>query len=451
MITVEGRTPLITGSSCLGMLAVGANGTAIMAALPTIRRDLALDAGEVVWAVNAYLIASATCIILGGKTADRTGARGAAACGLLLFTLASAVIATAEAAPWLLGGRALQGLGAAFAVPGTLAAIGTASAPDRRASAIGAWAGFLMLGFSLGPLIGGALTHYLGWRAVFWCTGLAVLAAAGGLGMAGPVTGGTKPDTTQSFDWVGFLLLATAMVSVTLALHGVATARSEPLAFAAPLMLAGASFALFARTERHRRDPLVDPGLLRSPAFLRAVAVGALSMSCILPLLLYLNLEAQSPGGLALSAVGAGVLLLPMSAGLLAAALLAPHLIRRFGPRRGLTGAMLLIVGAGPVIAIAVAERALVPLAGGLLVIGAGLALPYAAAPRLALATLPLDQAGQGSGIVNACTFLGGSIGVTCGALAHAQGGLPAVMAFLAGAALLGAAVCRRMPAIETA
>src|SRR5215217_2020347 len=205
MAPIAAKLHLITGSSCLGMLAVGANGTAIMAALPTIQRDLALDAGEVVWAVNAYLIASAACIILGGKTADRTGARGAAACGLLLFTLASAVIATAEAAPWLLGGRALQGLGAAFAVPGTLAAIGTASPPDRRASAIGAWAGFLMLGFSLGPLIGGALTHYLGWRAVFWCTGFAVLAAASGLGMARPVAGGTKAGATQSFDWVGFL------------------------------------------------------------------------------------------------------------------------------------------------------------------------------------------------------------------------------------------------------
>ena len=100
-----GKAPLVTGPSCLGMLAVGLNGTAIMAALPTIRRDLALDAGEVVWAVNAYLIASAACIILGGKTADRTGARGVAACGLLLFTLASAVIATAEAPPWLLMGR----------------------------------------------------------------------------------------------------------------------------------------------------------------------------------------------------------------------------------------------------------------------------------------------------------------------------------------------------------
>src|SRR3712207_6221811 len=98
------------------------NGTAIMAALPTMRHDLALGAGEVVWAVNAYLVASAACIVLGGKAADRAGARGVAVFGLLLFALASAAIATAESAPWLLVGRALQGLGAAFAVPGTLAA-----------------------------------------------------------------------------------------------------------------------------------------------------------------------------------------------------------------------------------------------------------------------------------------------------------------------------------------
>ena len=122
------------------MLAVGANGTAIMAAIPTIRDDLGLDAAELEWAVNAYLIASAACIILGGKVADRAGARRVSLCGLLLFAAASAVIATAGSPMWLLAGRTLQGLGAAFAVPGTLAAVGTSSSSDRRASSIGAWA-----------------------------------------------------------------------------------------------------------------------------------------------------------------------------------------------------------------------------------------------------------------------------------------------------------------------
>ena len=134
MATAHPKARLTAGSSCLGMLAVGANGTAIMAAIPTIRRDIGLDAGELEWAINAYLLASAACIVLGGKIADRAGARGVAVFGLVLFAAASASIAMAGSPTWLLAGRALQGLGAAFAVPGTLAAVGTAS--DKKA----AWA-----------------------------------------------------------------------------------------------------------------------------------------------------------------------------------------------------------------------------------------------------------------------------------------------------------------------
>ncbi len=115
--------------------------------------------------------------------------------GLALFAVASIVVATAPAPALLLAGRALQGLAAALAVPGTLAAINEASPPERRASAIGAWAGFLMLGFSLGPLIGGALTHYLDWRVIFWLSGAAMLAAAGGFivphAARGPLAHGT--------------------------------------------------------------------------------------------------------------------------------------------------------------------------------------------------------------------------------------------------------------------
>src|SRR5262249_44812897 len=120
-----------------------------------------LTAGEIEWAINAYLVVSAACIIPGGKFSDRLGAGRISIAGLVLFALASVIIATAVSSGVLLAGRALQGLGAAMAVPGTLAAIGKDSA--TRAARIGAWAGFLMLGFSIGPLMGGALTHYAGW------------------------------------------------------------------------------------------------------------------------------------------------------------------------------------------------------------------------------------------------------------------------------------------------
>ena len=104
-------------SSCLAMLAVGANGTAIMAALPTMQTELFLSSAGVQWAVNAYLVASAACIVLGGQAADRFGARLASMVGIALFGVASCIIAIADTQAALLAGRTLQGFAAAFAVP----------------------------------------------------------------------------------------------------------------------------------------------------------------------------------------------------------------------------------------------------------------------------------------------------------------------------------------------
>ena len=178
------------------MLAVGANGTAIMAALPTMRTELFLSSAGVQWAVNAYLVVSAACIVLGGQAADRFGARLASMVGLALFGVASCIIAAAGTQTELLAGRALQGLAAALAVPGTLAAVDTSAAAERRGAAIGAWTGFLMLGFSIGPLLGGALTHVTGWRVIFWLNVLLMLgepkSALLGNGIFRPETNGPK-------------------------------------------------------------------------------------------------------------------------------------------------------------------------------------------------------------------------------------------------------------------
>ena len=120
------------------------------------------------WAVNAYLLAAAAFIILGGEAADGFGPRRSSAAGIGLFALASLIIALAPDGVVVVAARALQGLGAAFAVAGTLAAVAAAAPEAGRAGAIGAWTGFLMLGFSVGPLVGGVVTHYAGWRINFW-------------------------------------------------------------------------------------------------------------------------------------------------------------------------------------------------------------------------------------------------------------------------------------------
>ena len=117
------------------MLAVGANSTAIMAALPNMRSELSLSSAGVEWAVNAYLVVSAAFIVVGGRAADRFGARLASMVGLVFFGIGSCIIAVAGAQTALLAGRALQGLAAAVAVPSTLAAVDTSVASERRAAA----------------------------------------------------------------------------------------------------------------------------------------------------------------------------------------------------------------------------------------------------------------------------------------------------------------------------
>ena len=433
------RTGSVLWSSCLAMLAVGANSTAIMAALPNMRSDLSLSSAGVEWAVNAYLVVSAAFIVVGGRAADRFGARLASMAGLALFGIGSCIIAVADTKAVLLVGRALQGLAAAIAVPSTLAAVDTSAAAERRAAAIGAWTGFLMLGFSIGPLVGGTLTHFTGWRVIFWSNLPLMLTAIAGLACAG--SGSTHPYASkdQRADWIGFVLLTTLMVSVVFGLHALPHARSAPLPVVGPFVLAGAALFLLLRIERRAGAPLVDLSFFARRSFVMGLAIGSLSMFSIMSLLLYFNLYAQSGEGLGLSALEAGACLLPLSAALLALALSAPALAARIGLRHAMRGGMALIAIASSIIALATAEAEMVLLAVGFFVMGAGLAVPYALAPRLALSALSRAQTGQGSGIVNACTFLGGSCGVAGGAAALALGGFPAVLIMIALAGIIGA------------
>ena len=435
--------PAVLWSSCLAMLAVGANSTAIMAALPTMRSELSLGPAGLQWAVNAYLVASAACIVLGGQAADRFGARPASLAGFALFALASCIIATAGTQTALLAARSLQGLAAAFAVPSTLAAVDTSAAPERRGAAIGAWTGFLMLGFSIGPLLGGALTHVTSWRVIFWLNVLLMLAAFAGLASARSVTARAQRAQGRRADWIGFVLLATFMVSLVYGLQAVPQARAAPLAVIGPLVLAAAALVLLLTVESRAEAPLLDLSFFRRRGFVLGVAIGSLSMFSIMSLLLYFNIDAQSRDGLGLTALEAGALLLPLSVALLALALSASAVAARVGLRNAMTGGMALIVIASAVIATAVAMGDIVLLVIGLLAMGAGLALPYASAPRLALSVLAPAQAGQGSGIVNACTFLGGSGGVAIGAIAFASGGFIAVLTMIALAGVVGAVLAR--------
>jgi DHA2 family multidrug resistance protein-like MFS transporter len=427
---------------CLAMLAVGDNSTAIMAALPAMTGNLKLGPAEVEWVVNAYLLTAAIFIVVGGDAADQFGARRSSISGIVLFALASLVIALAPDGFVVVGARALQGLGAAFAVAGTLAAVSEAAPDSRRAEAIGTWTGFLMLGFSIGPLIGGAVTHYAGWRFVFWLNVVAMVPAA--LMLLRHRGAGGQGAT--SMDWLGLGALAIFMVTLISGLQALAHVRINPLAAIVPLALAAIAFAALIRTETRRRQPLVDFGLFSNQNFAIAAGLLFLVMFDIMTLLLYYNLFAQSADGLGLSAIAAGLSLLPLSIALFAFARAAPAIGARVGVRRMLTGgSLLLMLGCAVIWSSFQIEAKFAVLLPGLFVAGAGIALVYASAPRLGLATLPQLQAGKGSGMLNSCSFLGGTVGVTFGGIVFALTGFPGVLVLLGFSALASAALCLRL------
>lgn len=432
----------VLSASCLAMLAVGINGTAIMAALPTMRTEVSLSAPGVQWAINAYLIVSAACIVWGGEMSGRRGARATAIGGAGLFAVGSCVIALAGTEAVLLAGRAVQGLAAAFVVPATLAAVGSGAA-ERRQSGIAAWTGFLMLGFSIGPLVGGALTSLASWRVIFWINVPLMLAAIAGLRGAAEAPAPAAPARHERFDRVGLALMAIFMVALVSVLQRLPHARSAPVATIGLLVLAAAALAGLLVTESRVQTPLVDLRFFVRRGFVLGVAIGSLAMFSILSLLLFYNLYAQSPTGFGLSPLEAGASLLPLSAALLAVSLATSATTARIGTRAAMTAGMTLVAVASVMLGFAAAGGSATMLAIGFAVMGAGLALPYACAPRLALAFLPATQTGQGSGIINACTFLGGSIGVAIGAIAFGLGGFAAVLGMIAIAALIGAGLSR--------
>jgi len=221
--------------------------------------------------------------------------------------------------------------------------------------------------------------------------------------------------------------------------------RLLPLATIVPGASAIVALAALIFAERRHPRPLLDFSFLAKANLVVACEMAFVLMFGIMTLLLYYNLYAQAPKGLGMSAIAAGVSLLPLSIALFGFARAAPRLSASVGLRRMLLGGWLLFALGCLVLWASLAEAPPALRYVGLFAIGAGIALPYASAPRIALATLPPTQSGKGSGLVNTCSFLGGTVGVTCGGIAFAFFGFPGVVILLGLLALLGAGLALRV------
>ena len=192
-----------------------------------------------------------------------------------------------------------------------------------------------MLGFSIGPLVGGAVTHYAGWRVNFWLNVAVMIPAATTLWLN---PGNAPASLLGAATGSGWACSRSSWSRSSMDCARRPPQSADPAGAIAPLSLAAIAFAALFRVETRRERPLVDFGLFRSRNFALACALAFLLMSCIMAVLLYYNLFAQSSAGLGRTPIAAGLSLMPMSAALFGFARAAPWLSAKIGLRPMMAG-----------------------------------------------------------------------------------------------------------------
>src|SRR5436305_9058359 len=206
---------LVLVVACFGLFFVQLDVTIVNVALRPIASGLGAGTATLQWVVDGYALVLAALILSAGDLADLTGRRRVFTAGLALFGASSAICALAPTAAVLIGGRALQGAGAAALLPTSLAIVNHAFPdPKERAQAVGAWAGVSALALVTGPIAGGALVSGFGWRAVFW---LNVPLCAIAVVLAERVVPESSDPESRGVDLPGQLLAILALASLVFA------------------------------------------------------------------------------------------------------------------------------------------------------------------------------------------------------------------------------------------
>jgi EmrB/QacA subfamily drug resistance transporter len=412
------------------------DGSVVNVGLPAIGRSLHGDAGGLQWLVNAYLLPLSALLLLGGAAGDRWGKKRMLMAGVVLFAAASGACALAPSLPWLLAGRALQGVGAAVLLPSSLAILGATYEGEARGRAIGLWAAAGAIAGALGPVLGGWLIDTTGWRAIFL---LNIPVAIGALGLAWRFAPSVGERPTSPLDAMGGLLATLGLGAVTWGL----TSGSGPSGWTAPALIAAAAgvalLVAFVGVEKARGEAAMMPlGLFGSRGFigLTVLTFALYGALCgLLVLLPYLLIVARG-----YSSTEAGAALLPFPLILAAASPLIGGLAGRIGARWPLTIGPL-VTAAGFVLAVRVADPGpywsqVLP---AILLIAIGMAGAVAPLTTAVLSSVDASHTGSASGFNSAAARTGGLIATALlGGVLAARG--PALASAFKVAALAGAA-----------
>jgi EmrB/QacA subfamily drug resistance transporter len=392
---------------CLSLVLIILGNTVLNVALPSIQRDLGATATQLQWMVDAYALVFAGLLITAGALGDRFGRRGALQIGLAIFGLASVGATFATGPEHVIISRAVQGLGAALVMPGTLSILTNIFPPEERAKAIGIWAGLAGSGAAIGPVAGGWLVDHFSWSAPFWLNvGVVVLAMITGVLL---IPSSRDPEQTP-LDPMGAVLSIAGLSALLFAIieapnHG----WLDPVTlagFAAAALL----LAVFGVLESKRTHPMLDLQFFRNPRFTTASAVIFVVFLCMFGAVFLLTQYLQFVRGY--SALSAGIRCLPLAVPMMVVAPLSPKAVARFGIRRVIAfGMAVASVGIGVLSTVDV-DSPYALLLVAFVVLGSGMSLVMPPATTAIMASLPLGKAGVGSAVNDTTRELGGALGV---------------------------------------
>ena len=432
----------VVAATVLGSGVAFLDATVVNVALPAIGEDLGTGLSGLQWVLDGYLLTLSALLLLGGSLGDLFGRRRMFVTGLAAFTAASLLCGLAPNVGFLVAARALQGVGGALLVPGSLSLLSASFHPDDRGAAVGAWSGLAGVVTALGPFAGGWLVDAVSWRLVFLINlPLAALAAAITVrhvpesrdpeaGLRGPnAVTGRRPD-----------LLGAALVTVGLA--GIVYALIEGPAHGGltPTLAASAIVGLLALVafpfvEARIGHPLVPLTIFRSNQFVGANLTTLAVYAAFGGALFIVALELQ--GQLGYSALEAGASLLPITLLLVTLSSRMGRVAQRTGPRLPMTAGPT-IVGAGLLLAsfIGPGDRYTTGVLPAVFVLGLGMAITVAPLTSAVMASVDDHHVGVASGLNNAVARVGGLLAVAVlPAVAGLGGIVPQDPAFPAGAA----------------
>ncbi|MFD8608315.1 MFS transporter [Streptomyces sp. NPDC059631] len=412
--TTRSRVPasptwLVVALACAGQFLVVLDVSVVNVALPSMRADLGLSGPGLQWVVNAYAIAFAGFMLLGGRAGDLYGRKRMFLVGLGLFTLASLGGGLAQEGWQLLLARAVQGLGAAVLAPSTLTLL-TAAVPEgaARARAIATWTAVGAGGGAAGGLVGGILVQGLSWRWV-----LLINVPVGAVVLAASVRRlvESRAGERRRLDLPGALLVTAGLAVLA---YGISQTEAEGWTAAAtlvPLFAGLVLIAAFLAVEARTAAPLMPLGLLRVRSVASANAAMLICGSAMFCMWFFMTLYAQNVLGY--SPLDAGLALVPSSLAVVLGSKIAPRLMRAAGARNvAVLGTLVSAAGFGWQSLMKADSGYLTSIMfpGILMMLGAGLA----GTPLAALATsgaAPGD-AGLVSGLINTSRTMGGSLGL---------------------------------------